>query len=339
MLALLVAASGAGESCRAEDRVLLQLEGQSSRISVAGVVLDYTGQALTLQTRVGTGVKRYARSEIVEVATTYSERHQQGRDLFARGQIAEAEKEFSAALDQEDRVWVRREILASQVKCALWRGDYRQAAVRFQAIIQSDPDTLYFGLMPLVWTADGKEQLALAEARGWLQSPSAATRLIAASWLWGTTSDHDTALLMLRQLATTPEQNLQRLAQAQLWRERLKLGDVTPTELRRWETFADELPEDLRAGPLYLIGAAYRQHQDEPHAAAAWLWVPFHYPEQRQLAARALASAAESLARSHDFRAARALLAEFEIRYAETPAAELAQRVQQQLAQGAGKSP
>ena len=111
-------------------------------------VLEYTGRELTLQTGVGAGIKRFPRSEVIEVTTPYLEAHQRGLDLLSQGRVKDADAAFETALDEEPRTWVRRSILASQMKCAWWTGDYTRAANRFLPIAESDLANIAFGLAP-----------------------------------------------------------------------------------------------------------------------------------------------------------------------------------------------
>jgi hypothetical protein len=297
-------------------------------VTVTGTIEDYTGRGLILKTGRGTGSVRYAPEEVLDVRTRYEPQHEAARKLFAEGKVAEAELAFKAALDEEDRTWVRREILASQVKCALWAGDSVQAARRFLPLVDSDPDTLYYGLIPLVWDDAPPATASAAEARRWLQGTSAAARLIGASWLYHGV-DRKVAQQALQTLATDPQPSIQRLAQMQLWRARLDARDLTLPEIRRWAVLTDELRVDLRAGPLFLIGRAYEQQHDDLNAAAAWLWLPFEYAEHRQLAAEAQLRAATALFRAGDSPAARQQARELLLRFADTPAAARIPALQQ----------
>jgi hypothetical protein len=311
------------------DKVLIQRTGQAGRITLNGTIQDYTGRGLILQTRGGTGVSRFNRDEVLEVITNYSEKHLAARKLFAEGKIAEADAAFQEALDDENRTWVRREILASQVKCALWRGGLSRAALRFLPIVESDPDTIYFGLIPLVWQEQTPASASAAEAQRWLKSDSPAAQLIGASWLYQ--SNRAVALKILQSLSSAAQQNVQRYAQIQLWRARLNANDLGGPEIRRWATLVDELPADLRAGPMFLIGRAHQQQHDDLNAAAAWLWLPFEFPEHRHLAAEAEFCAAEALLRAGDKSAARQQAQELLLRFGDAPAAVLAKELQQRI--------
>jgi tetratricopeptide (TPR) repeat protein len=323
-------AADPGDSASGTDRVVVQQAGKSGRVALTGSIEDYTGRGLLLQTRSGVGTTRFTRDEVLEVSTNYFPQHVVARKLFAEGRIAEAEAAFKEALDDENRTWVRREILASQVKCALWDGDYRRAAQRFLPIVESDPDTIYFGLMPLTWAEKPLTTLSLADAQRWLQSNSAAAKLLGASWLYHG-SERATAVKTLQGLATSPQPTIQRLAQMQLWRVRLDAGDVTLPETRRWATLVDELDADLRAGPLFLVGRAYEQQHDWLNAAAAWLWLPLELSEHRHLAADAQLRSADALFRAGDVAAARQQSQELLLRFGDTPAATRARELLQSM--------
>jgi hypothetical protein len=221
---------------------------------------------------------------------------------------------------------VRRSLLANQVKCAWWSGDYVRAAQRFLPITESDPETWYYGLIPLVWTEDAPATASVAEARTWLRNANPAARLIGASWLLAG-ADRVAAEKVLSDLASDPNRNIQRLAQAQLWRLRLDAGPLPTVELRRWENTAQDVPRELRPGIMFLLGRGYAQRQDSLQAAAAWLWLPFEYPELRTLAAEAQQRAAEQLLLAGDQPAARTLANEVGVRFADLPVAARALRL------------
>lgn len=314
-----------GRAASADDRVLVQRPGQSSRVTVTGQIVDYNGRELVLLTGVGGGEKRFPFDEIREVSTTYNESHQAGRRLLSEGRLEDAWNALAQALDDEDRTWVRREILALQVRCALARGDLKQAASRFLPIVQSDPATVHYRLAPLIWADDPEAAvtISLTDARQWLKESHAPARLIAASWLLNG-PERAAARDVLQELASDVEPTVQRLAQAQLWRLRLGAGDLSGEELRRWHEFNESLPPHLRGGPYFLIGAAHAARQERSLAAAAWMWLPIAYNETRYLAAEAQARAYQALAADGDEAGARRLAQDLATKYAGTPQATVA---------------
>ncbi len=291
-----------------------------------GVILDYTGSQLTVRTGVGSGTKSFPAAEVVSIQTAYEPEQLRGEELYKAREFLEAEAQFAAAMENEERGWVRRELLAARVRCALQRMDLFAAAQRFLPLYEGDPTTSHIGLIPLVWDDGAVTVPTSAEQRSLRTSgQSPLGRLILASWQLRVNSTTDPAAEKdLRDLASEADIRVQRLAQAQLWRLRTLSGAVTPTELRRWELLTEDLPSNLRGGPYYLIGTEAARQQMPLQAVAAWLWLPLIYNDQPALAAHAQWRAVEVLANFGDMAAARRLAVELPERFPQTPAASRA---------------
>lgn len=302
----------------ADDRVVIQQPGMS-RLPLNGLVEDYTGRELTIHVRTGNSLRRYARSEVIEVQTSYTAHHETGRELFASGRADEAAVELSAALKDEDRAWVRREILALLVKCALWNGDYRTAVSRFLPIADSDPETFHFSVAPLAWTAEVPSKDIRVEAQSWLAGRSPVSKLFGASHLLFDPASSDTAGAALRSLARESDIRIQRLAQMQLWRQRMQAGTATPGELTRWESAIEQLPDELRVGGYFVLGQTCLKQRQPERAAAALLRLPLVYDADRHLAARACFQSAEQLESLGDRTPATNLFSEVVFRFGDTP--------------------
>jgi tetratricopeptide (TPR) repeat protein len=307
-------------SMLAQDRIVHRQPG-GSRFPISGYVEDYTGRELSVRLRPNEAVRRYPRADVIEVVTEYTPHHEKGRRLFASRKINEARQEFAASLNDEDRPWVRREILASQVRCALWTGDYQQAALRFLPIVESDPETFHYSLVPLNWTDDEPASKLRRDAREWMNSTtSPLLRLIGASWLLSVADGTRDAEQSLKRLARESDVRIQRLAQMQLWRLKLKENArVDPEEIDRWGRFAEELSVELRGGSYFVIGQAWAQRQEYERAARAYLWLPLVYDADRWLCSHACFQAAQSLAEPGDQSQAANLYSEVVFRYGDTP--------------------
>ena len=182
----------------AEDRVVLQPGGRfSSRITIKGRIEDYTGDHLRLQLKTGGPVKNYPAEQVIEVDTPQSPSHQRGTSLLAVEDVDRAFPEFQAALGEEDRPWVRREILAQLVRCALRLGDYSTAGNRFLQIVQSDPKTRHFRLIPLAWGTVPLDGGLRSEVEGWLNTESEVAQLLGGSFLLEYPLRHGPALAVL----------------------------------------------------------------------------------------------------------------------------------------------
>lgn len=319
LLVIIVVFFVSGISLPGQDRILLQQPG-GSRFPMNGSIEDYTGRELSFKTKPNEPVRRYPRADVIEVVTEYTPHHERGRVLFASGKIAEAKTELSSALDEEDRPWVRREILATQIKCLLWTGDYHSAISRFLAIVRSDPETFHYSLIPLNWTEDQPTANLRFDTRDWIGvSEPPLSRLIAASWLLTVPDGAVEAEQTLKGLARESDVRIQRLAQMQLWRLKLKREDrVDPEEISRWEQFVEGLPIELRGGAYFVIGQAWKQRQEHERAARLYLWLPLVFDSDRWLSSRACFEAAESLNETGDRTQASQLYSEVVFRYGDT---------------------
>lgn len=303
------------------DRVTLLVNEGSGRITVTGRVADYTGQVISIQPRVGGTVRDYEASLVVDVQTTQLPTHVEGMERFRKREFEKARQSFEDALNLEERPWVRREILAMLVRCALREGEKASAAARFLVLTRGDPETRHWGIAPLDWgTSEPTAELRTA-ARTWRQQKTDAGRLFSASYLLFDPRAGIDPQLELRELATQTSPNISAMARAQLWRKRLADGGFTHDELRSWHTQILEMKGPLRGGPFYVLGTAHRRFKEHNQAAACLMWVPALMADDPILASTAQRDAADSLAAIGQRVEARLLYEEIVDRFAETSAA------------------
>ncbi len=308
----------------AQDHVILQTEGTSSRVTLPCQIVDYTGERITVQFKSGPNQKSYAAEQVVEVRTAWLESHELGRKLLAERKLDEATRAFQAALDSENRAWVRREILASLIRCSLRTGDRASAGVRFLQLLESDRTTRQFGLIPLVWAAESVSGAAKAQAREWLKQDADAPRLLGASLLLNDATNGDTAAQELQALQRSGDERVRTLAQAQSWRLKLRALEIGDLELNRWDNRVHEMPAALRGGPSYLLGRGWTMRREHDRAATAFLWAALMDDTDARLSARAGVEAAESLKRLGQPEDARRLLQEIATRFPDTEFGEAA---------------
>jgi hypothetical protein len=318
---VLASTAGAAPPESAPDIITLQREGSVGRITLRGMVRDFTGRTLEFLPGAGGGMQSYPSSEVVSVESPQIDAHRRGVSEFGAGKIVEAAASFDGALKEEKRSWMRREILAMSIRCALYRGDRAAAGTRFLALLQSDPETKQFELIPLVWNNAPLDPAIAAQGRGWLGHSTEAGRLIGASLLLNDAQQGTAAERELRQLATSSDARILHLARAQQWRQSLKVTELPREELERWESRIEEMPERLRGGPHYLVGQGYLARGEKHRAAAAFLWLPTVYDLDAGLAAQACVDAAELLADIGQKNSAALLYRETIERFAGTAAA------------------
>ena len=329
LFCLLVA--GAGPEAT-PDSVTLQPERGGGRVTVRGTVREYTGRSLEII--IGTGrLQTYPASEVIAVESPQTEPHRRALTEFKAGRIEPAAAALQQALAEEKRPWMRREILALFVRCALQKGDYGAAGSRFLLLVQSDPETRHFELIPLAWEFVQTDETLAAQARAWLSQSDEVARLIGASHLLGENVDAaavvqgaPSAEHELNRLASSTDLRVRSLARAQLWRKNLRARQVPREEIERWESRIEDMPDRLRGGPWYVVGQGYLVRRENQRAAAALLWLPLVFDHDATLAGSACFQAAGALAAAGRHNEAAAMYQETTERFRGTPAAAKAAR-------------
>lgn len=308
------------------DKVIVSPGGRSStRVTLKGEILEYTGETLRIRLKVGEAAKEFSASDVIEILTPQVSGHQKGLERFSKKDYDGATKAFLAAFDDEQRAWVKREILTYLVRCALMKGDYVNATSKFAILVRSDPRTHSFSLIPLIWTRQSANPALKSQAENWLldEKQPAAVRLMGASILLDDPQFGTTASVALRDLAAQSDRRVGVLASSQQWRTRLATRkEINPTELKVWEQKLESLPEELRGGPHFLMGRAYASRREFELAAVHLLWTPLVQPDDHFLAARATLEAADALATIGQLEEAAKLYEETSDRYTNTPSAQ-----------------
>ena len=308
----------------AQDHVVLQTEGTSSRLTMPCQIVDYTGERITVLFKSGVDPKSYPAGQVIEVRTAWHELYELGRKLFTERKLDEATRALQAAFVSEKRAWVRREILALLIRCHLRTGDRASAGSRFLQMLESDPTTQQFGLIPLIWASESVSGAAKSQAREWLKQESDTARLLGASLLLDDGASGDTASQELQALQRSTDERVRLLAQAQSWRLKLRALEIGDLELNRWDARIHEMPARLRGGPSYLLGRGWAMRREHDRAATALLWTALMDDGDARLAARAGVEAAESLKRLGQSDDAHRLLQEIAIRFPDTEFGEAA---------------
>jgi TolA-binding protein len=306
----------------AQDKVVLQRNNAAARVVISGTVEDFTGTELTVRVEGDESLKKFPAGDVIEVQTAQHELHTRGLKFLSEGQTERAIQELEAAIKREPRAWVRREILATLVRCALRRGDYSSAGARFLALLKSDPSTRQFRIIPVVWSPEKMTRETRGDAQAWIEGRVEAGRLIGASLLYDDSELKKEARRVLKELSSSTDPRVRVLAQAQGWREEALSGNPGRLQTAQWRQRIDEMPEDLRSGPSFLLGRAYLARHDYELAAATLLWLPLVDDHDFRLAARACLEAGAALDRIGQQAEARTLFREVTTRFADTPFAD-----------------
>jgi tetratricopeptide (TPR) repeat protein len=289
-----------------------------------GRVEDYTGRELVL--RLTSGLPRtFPADQVLRIDTQYGPQKVEADRQFDHGEFDSALALYARARDSEPRKWVRRQITAQMVWCYRALGQWENAGREFlDVLLADDPSTPYFDAIPLAWVRQEPSLTLERTAQQWLdrdKRPAAA--LVGASHLLST-PHYSRALARLRHLAAEADPRIAYLALAQTWRAAAVTAKAE--QLAQWRATIERMPEPLRPGPYYVLGAARAQHRQWEQAALAWMRVPILYPKHRTLAAQALLDAGRALERLGRPEQSVQLYGELEKTYPNNPAGTEAER-------------
>lgn len=291
--------------------------------TISGEIVGYNYHGLRL--RVGSGrVTRIDADHVRRIETRRTAEQLAGDRSLEQGAFREALSQFRTALDNENRTWLRREILAQAVRCYRELSDWQSAAETFLLVYRNDPTTDELASIPLVWIAQEPSRQIATSAKDWIQrKDSPAAVLIGASHLL-TSPDRAAAISHLRPLTANADRRIAWLAQTQLWR--VEAVDAEEQELRRWNQAIEQMPSALRPGPYVVIGSAWSMRGAAEESALAFLRVGILYADEHSLAAHATYQAARALDAMGDAEGAVWLYRETFERYKGTPEASDAQQ-------------
>ncbi|MFP6769295.1 MAG: hypothetical protein VB859_14065 [Planctomycetaceae bacterium] len=319
LLLLLAAGSLPAQS---RDQVVFRQPDGRGRMARTGTIIEYDAVELVLKSRIGGRIWKIPAARIVSVNNARTPSHDEALKRLERGEIPEARSAFRLALDEASRRWVRGELLAGLVRCALHEGDYQRAGSQFLNLCDSTPRSRHFELAPLDWYVGGTTAAAVAgEARAWRGRKGDVARLLAASHLLRDRTFGAEAENEIRRLRISTDFRVRGLAIAQSWRIELRRGEVSAARLDEWLRQARGLPGSQRGGPWFVIGLARVKRRRFQSAASAFLWTSLVFRNDHHLAARATQHAADALLADNQTSAARTLYRDLARRFPGTPAA------------------
>ncbi len=278
---------------RAEDVVTLTSgRDGSSRTRATGVIVDWTGEELTLRLPSGRE-NTYPTSRVVDIQSQWTAEQKQADQLFVEGKFNEASVLYRRAFDADPRVWAKRRILSQIVWCSQAAGDTERACVEFLRLVASDPTTQYFDAIPLAWKPQQPTLSLEGRAKTWMSGDDGSVAaLIGASWLLST-SARTSAIDTLQRLENDRDARIAHLAGAQLWRTQIVTAKAE--EVADWQRQIELMPQSLRGGAYFTLGRALSRLKQHEKAALAFMRVPILYSSDRQLSADALNAAAREL--------------------------------------------
>jgi signal peptidase II len=311
----------------AEDTVIVLAGPDKPHIRRTGTIVDYSGAGISLKLASGRQ-EQISLSQIVSVETARVKDHDTAHRFFGEGKYRDALTAYRSAVEAEKRAWMRREILAQMVVCYQRLGQIAEAGQTFSIIVQSDPQTQHFSVIPLSWKPQQPSPDVERQAKAWLaDEDQPAMALLGASWLLNS-ANRGAAEDTLRTLSTGKDANVAMLAEAQRWRPQIVTATLQDTLV--WKRRIEQFPEMLRAGPYLILGRALARLQQHEQAALTFMRIPIFHAIQDDLAAEALMMAGEQLKQAGNTQEARSVFRELVNGY---PDHRLASAAKQELDQ------
>ena len=292
----------AGRGVGAQDRVVVRLGNDGSLLQRQGTIVSVDRAGLVME--VDGRTIRIDRPQLVEYRSPWDELSVEGDRLFEQRQYELAFAAYGKGLEASTPAWVRRRLLAGQVRTSREMGAWLTAAERFVELIADDADSLYWPEIPLAWTPGPPDPRLQARCDEWLRSPLEAAALLGASHAAGIEA-RPRALERLQRLTRSTNREIAALAQFQLWQRQPPPSDES--ELIRREERLDDLEPGLRAGPHFLLSQWWSPLDAERGVLQA-LRVALLYRQHEALAAHSLLAAGRSLMQQNRRQEARIVL-------------------------------
>ncbi len=268
------------------DTVVYRSSSLGGRIALNGQILEFNQRQMTFRVKSPDTIKEIPTEDVVAYLADRKTPHQKGLEAIREGRYAEADRLLGDALSAEPRLWMQREIVASQIEAAINRGDWMQARVKHDDLVKRDPESRHLNVIPLHW----HDEKLSADERRWAEETLAADesidrlvtslwmrnsydRLIACSWLLVSPDKGSQAEKMIRELLYSPVPEIRNLARCQLWRRELLQRNLVDGDLERWERQLVDLSESYRTGPMFVLGQGYERIVQKELAAARYLWL------------------------------------------------------------------
>ncbi|WP_164104002.1 tetratricopeptide repeat protein [Candidatus Laterigemmans baculatus] len=229
-------------------------------LHTAGEVLEFTPESLRVDSgEPGASEAERRREDSLELIaservvwiepgwTTTSAR--QGMEAFEAGRYGESIPLLLEAVRDRPPVWQQQWLTGHMALAAAEAGRYPAALELIAQLSRSRPPTPMLCLLPIRWTARAADASAVAAARSQLDAAEPEVRLVAASWMLGSTGDRTAAERTLRELSSDDAHPwLARLADCVLWR-RTAVPQIEAAAAG-WLKKIDQLPISLQGGPL-----------------------------------------------------------------------------------------
>jgi tetratricopeptide (TPR) repeat protein len=303
-----------------QDLVLVRSGDGTRTIKREGLIVEWLGNQVRME--LNGRLTEIDADRIETWQTSWPEAYELARASIERREWNAATESLMSSIDAETRPWARRFLRARCVELLALLDRPEEACEQFLAILDEDPQSSFFAVIPLCWEVSPTEAPSAEIARKWIEADDFPRQLLGASWLLATT-DREIALKTLEELSRDLDARIAHLASAQLWRDQLLT--VRDDAIARWQRQLERMPRELRPGPDFVMGLALRQIRQSDDAVISWMKVVVLAPERLRLAALALQNAAQTLQNGNRPEDARRLWSELRNGFPGTPFAETAE--------------
>ncbi|MCA8989616.1 MAG: hypothetical protein KDA78_18355, partial [Planctomycetaceae bacterium] len=261
------------ESIPAAESVVYRSGQRGGMVSLNGQILDWTRQELVFAVTSPETTTRIPADSLVAFSAEWHPVHQQARTAYAEHRYADAEALFKQVRGENLRAWEKREVFAGLVRSSINQQKWVDALHHFDEMLLNSPYTLHQELLPLHWHSYPLSDDQRIWALSVLDGTDARHRLIAASWLLGTSQYVPRVEDTLKALLTEPVPEIRILAQAQRWRIELGTETLSDSALKRWERQRKDVPDELAAGPEFVLGQGHEKLFNKAVATSHYLWL------------------------------------------------------------------
>ncbi|MFK8113568.1 MAG: hypothetical protein AB8B91_15310 [Rubripirellula sp.] len=216
--------------------------------SLEGQIVDFDARQLRMIVKGDEAETQVAARRVLQIEPgKVSQLESEAVRLFDAGEYGQSLGKLPAVLKQRPPVW-RQQWLTMMAATAAWKSGRSKIALELVTQLDQRPlPPLVLAHLPIAWKNDRPNPDAISAAKTRLPESSAATQLVAASWLLSS-PDRKNALTVLQQLKTAERKDIAALAEVLLWRA------ATPPQVNEasgaWEKRIDHLPMVLQAGPI-----------------------------------------------------------------------------------------
>ena len=275
----------------AQDVLITKAKTPGETTKRKGTIQSWQGSKIRML--IGSREREFDTADVFDVQTNWPDGFLEGKRLLEQRKFGKAFQAFKNADTVENRgpsrKWVRHEIAGQIIQCLQATGNHAKAADEFIGVVESDPQTRLFSLIPLQWNAASEGRPSPAEISQWLTAKNSAVRLLGASWQ--KSSAKRSALDVLQSLLQDDNPLVVHLATAQLWDPL----SAQAADIKRWTRQLNVMPASLRAGPYLVLADAQSRNKMYDPAAVNLMRIPILYASNRSLSAPALYSAGRVL--------------------------------------------